>query len=111
MVRRLVIKGSSGAGKSTLAAELARRFGFVHVELDALYHGPNWTPATAAEFRARVTALLDDERGWVERPTGQRTGPGRGVAAGGASWGTTTGRDLSVGTTVVRARLLVGADT
>jgi hypothetical protein len=65
MVRRILIKGSSGAGKSTLAAELARRFGFVHVELDALYHGPNWTPASAAQFRTHLTALLDDDRGWV----------------------------------------------
>lgn len=65
MVRRLVIRGSSGAGKSTLAAELARRYGLVHIELDALYHGPNWTPATPVELLARVTALLDDGRGWV----------------------------------------------
>jgi hypothetical protein len=37
----------------------------VHVELDALDHGPNWTPATPFELLARVTALLDDGRGWV----------------------------------------------
>jgi len=65
MVRRLVIKGSSGSGKSTLAAELARRFGFVHVELDALYNGPNWSRATSDELRGRLEAVLDDDRGWV----------------------------------------------
>lgn len=65
MARRMMIKGSSGAGKSTLAAELARRFGLVHVELDALYHGPDWSPASPVELRARVADELDNERGWV----------------------------------------------
>ena len=65
MIRRIVIKGSSGAGKSTLAAELARRLGLLHVELDALYHGPNWSQATPEQLRARLEPLLNDERGWA----------------------------------------------
>jgi adenylate kinase family enzyme len=62
---RIVVKGTSGSGKTTLAGELARRLGVPHVELDALHHGPNWTAASASELRARVTAVLDDQRGWV----------------------------------------------
>lgn len=62
---RIAIKGGSGAGKSTLARQLAARLGLPHVELDALHHGPNWTAAPAAQFRALVTATLDDARGWV----------------------------------------------
>ena len=48
-----------------MAAELARRLGVPHVELDALHHGPNWQEASAEELRARVEAVLDDAQGWV----------------------------------------------
>jgi adenylate kinase family enzyme len=75
--RRIVVKGTSGAGKTTIAAELARRLGVPHVELDALHHGPSWTEASAEELCARVDAALDDARGWVvdgnyERKLGTR---------------------------------------
>jgi len=62
---RILVKGCSGAGKTTLARALARRFNVPHVELDALHHGPNWTPASAHELQARVQLALDDTRGWV----------------------------------------------
>jgi len=35
-----------------------------HVELDAIYHQPGWTPLTDEEFRARVEAATERE-GWV----------------------------------------------
>jgi adenylate kinase family enzyme len=60
------VKGASGSGKTTFAAELARRLGVVHVELDALYHGPNWSEPTAEEFNARVSgAMQASGDGWV----------------------------------------------
>src|SRR5947207_570125 len=63
---RINVKGNSGSGKTTLAAELARRLGVVHVELDALHHGPNWVQASAEEFRAKVRAAMDAAPdGWV----------------------------------------------
>jgi adenylate kinase family enzyme len=66
MARRIAVKGASGSGKTTLAAELARRLGAQHVELDALHHGPNWSEPTAEEFRARVQAVMDRHAdGWV----------------------------------------------
>ncbi|WP_273380985.1 AAA family ATPase [Symbiobacterium thermophilum] len=52
--RRIVVIGSSGSGKTTLARELAMRLGVPHIEADALYWGPNWTPAQPDEFRRRV---------------------------------------------------------
>ena len=66
MGRRIVVKGSSGAGKSTLAAELARRLGLPHIELDALHHGPSWAAPTAEVFRARVlAAVAAAPDGWI----------------------------------------------
>jgi adenylate kinase family enzyme len=63
---RINIKGASGSGKTTLAAELARRLGVAHVELDGLHHGPNWSEPSDAEFRARVQAAMDaNPGGWV----------------------------------------------
>jgi len=41
---RVVVAGTSGAGKTTLAARVGRELGIPHVEIDALFHGPGWTP-------------------------------------------------------------------
>ena len=42
--QRILISGTSGAGKTTLAIEVASVLGLPRTELDALHHGPNWTP-------------------------------------------------------------------
>ena len=62
--RRIVVVGTSGSGKTTLAAELARRLGLVHVELDALFWDPDWTQAPRDAFRQRVSDALA-QSGWV----------------------------------------------
>ncbi len=54
--RRVVVIGATGVGKSTLAERLARGLDVPFVELDALFWGPQWTPAPAEDFRARVAA-------------------------------------------------------
>jgi adenylate kinase family enzyme len=61
---RVVVGGVSGSGKSTLAAELARRLGAPHVELDAHYHQPGWTAASDEEFCASVAAATAGDT-WV----------------------------------------------
>jgi adenylate kinase family enzyme len=63
-MRRIAVVGNSGSGKTTLARDLAGRLGVPHVELDALYHQPNWTPPPPDEFRAAVGSALAAER-WV----------------------------------------------
>ena len=62
--KRIVVIGTSGSGKTTLARRLADKLGIPHVEVDALYWGPNWTESTAEELRARVETALAGEC-WV----------------------------------------------
>lgn len=57
--RRVIVAGVSGTGKTTLATRIASVIDAPHVEIDGLFHGPNWTPRP--EF-------LDDVRALVARP-------------------------------------------
>ena len=57
--------GSSGAGKTTIARELAASLDVPHIELDAIFHQPDWTPLPDDELRARVAARLAATDGWV----------------------------------------------
>ena len=56
--------GNSGSGKSRLAGTLAARLGVPHVELDALFHLPEWGELPADEFRRQVADLTAAD-GWV----------------------------------------------
>ena len=49
-MRRISVNGSSGSGKSTLCRRLADVTGAPHVELDAIFHQPGWTPLPTDEF-------------------------------------------------------------
>jgi adenylate kinase family enzyme len=61
---RVAIVGSPGSGKSTLAKELSAALGLHHVELDSLFHRPDWEPTPVPEFRAKVAEALSVDR-WV----------------------------------------------
>ncbi|WP_428001083.1 hypothetical protein [Acidovorax sp.] len=61
---RYVIVGTSGAGKSTFAAALVQATGCPHIELDALYWGPEWTAVPHEQFEARVRSATEGEC-WV----------------------------------------------
>lgn len=40
---RILVAGTSGSGKTTLARRIAAVLGIEHVEIDGLFHGPQWT--------------------------------------------------------------------
>jgi len=54
--RRVAVAGVSGSGKTTLARRLGARLGLPYTELDALHHGPGWTPRP--DFLDDVRALV-----------------------------------------------------
>jgi adenylate kinase family enzyme len=57
--RRVLVAGTSGSGKTTLAARVGALLHLPHVEIDALFHGPDWEPRPAFE---------SDVRGFVAEP-------------------------------------------
>ncbi|MDG2111240.1 MAG: adenylate kinase [Actinomycetota bacterium] len=64
-MERVVIVGCPGSGKTTLAAAIAEHIGGDHIELGALFHGPEWTPTPAEEFRAALKARIQGSDRWV----------------------------------------------
>ena len=47
--RRVLVAGTSGAGKTTFASRVAVLLDIPHIEIDALFHGPGWTPQDSFE--------------------------------------------------------------
>ena len=62
--QRIVVTGATSSGKSTLAEQLARRFDYRFIELDALHWEPNWTEAPPEVFRERVRTAIRSQA-WV----------------------------------------------
>jgi adenylate kinase family enzyme len=63
-MRRINVVGTSCSGKTTLARAIAARLHLEHVELDALFWGPDWTPVPETVFRERVGAAVAADA-WV----------------------------------------------
>lgn len=62
--QRILILGRTGSGKTTLARDLADSIGVPHVELDALYFGPNFSTVPLSVLRERTSAAIAGDR-WV----------------------------------------------
>lgn len=59
---RVLVAGTSGSGKTTLAARVSAALAVPHTEIDALYHGPGWTPRDSFEADVRRFAA---QPAWV----------------------------------------------
>jgi len=62
--RRISVVGCSGAGKTTLSRRLAAQLGYRHIELDALYHQPDWQTLPTEQFQSQVAEAIRGD-GWV----------------------------------------------
>ncbi|MCZ2260998.1 toxin [Isoptericola sp. QY 916] len=63
-MRRVSVVGAAGSGKSTVGRRLAAGLGVRHVELDALFWGPDWTPRPRDDFEADARAEIAADS-WV----------------------------------------------
>ena len=61
--------GITGSGKTTFARELAQRLDLPYHEMDALFHGPDWTPIPTFVEDVRGVAAED---AWVLDSQGYR---------------------------------------
>lgn len=62
--KRIVVIGTTSSGKSTLAKQIADKFGYQFIELDALYWEESWTPAPTLRFWERVENAVA-KKNWV----------------------------------------------
>lgn len=65
-LERVVVIGTTGAGKSTFGARLAYILDIPHIELDALFWGPRWTPVERRRFERAVRQAVAGERWLVD---------------------------------------------
>ena len=64
--RRIAVYGPTGSGKTRLGAEVARRLGVPHMDLDVVHWRPGWQENPREQFRADVERWLDARLGgWV----------------------------------------------
>jgi adenylate kinase family enzyme len=61
---RVVVVGTTCCGKTTFARRFAKALSAPHVELDALYWLPDWTPREESEFQKLAGDAVAGER-WV----------------------------------------------
>jgi adenylate kinase family enzyme len=63
-LKRINVIGVSGSGKSTFAKALAEKLGYPHIEMDALFWGPNWYWPSDEEFFEKLEAGISGDN-WV----------------------------------------------
>ena len=63
-MRRVSVVGVSGSGKTSLGRRLAAAMAIEYIELDAIFHQPDWAELPRDEFCQRVERAIEAE-GWV----------------------------------------------
>ena len=75
-LQRVLVIGSPGAGKSTFSRKLRDITGLPLCYLDMMFHNPDRTTASRAEFDEKLSAVLESDR-WIIDGNYQRTLPAR----------------------------------
>ena len=63
-MERVIVVGTSCSGKTTLARRIAESLDLPHVELDAVFWGPDWSECPIETFREAVQEHVESDR-WV----------------------------------------------
>jgi len=63
-MQRISVVGNSGSGKTTVAQAIAAELSLPYLELDAVFHQPDWQPLDSEEFRRIVSEFTVADR-WV----------------------------------------------
>jgi adenylate kinase family enzyme len=63
-VRRISVVGNSGSGKTTIAERIGELLGIPFLELDGVFHQPDWTELDRDEFRTQVQSFVEQDS-WV----------------------------------------------
>jgi adenylate kinase family enzyme len=63
-MQRISVVGNSGSGKTTVAKAIAAELSLPYLELDGVFHQPNWRPLDTEEFR-RIVSEFTVAEGWV----------------------------------------------
>jgi len=63
-MNRISVVGSSGSGKTTVAVAIAEALDCPRLELDSVFHQPDWTPLPDDDFRAVARGFVEQDR-WV----------------------------------------------
>ena len=64
-LNRINVVGTSGSGKTTFSKLLANKLEIRHIELDAIFWGPNWYWPPDEEFFENVKNALNEHKKWV----------------------------------------------
>jgi len=63
-MQRISVVGNSGSGKTMVAKAIADALGVLHLELDGVFHQPDWKPLDTEEFR-RIVSEFTAAECWV----------------------------------------------
>jgi adenylate kinase family enzyme len=63
-MQRISVVGNTGSGKTTVARAIAEELGLTCLELDAVFHQPDWQPLDTEEFR-RIVSEFTASDGWL----------------------------------------------
>ncbi|MBN1436535.1 MAG: hypothetical protein JW936_05635 [Sedimentisphaerales bacterium] len=62
---RINVVGTSGSGKTTFAKLLSDKLEIKHIEIDAVFWGPDWHLPSDDEFLPKLEKVLSENEKWV----------------------------------------------